>query len=76
MIGELSEQQNYGIFIWLQAFRKSRELNVDKLKEPVLDEITRELVRQYGLSFTKQDVSSLWFLCKQVGIHYYCSDEC
>ncbi|OIS98757.1 PREDICTED: multiple inositol polyphosphate phosphatase 1-like isoform X1 [Nicotiana attenuata] len=48
-----------------KAFRKSQEPNVDKLKEPVLDEITRELVRQYGLNFTKQDVSSLWFLCKQ-----------
>ncbi|XP_009799641.1 uncharacterized protein LOC107801145 isoform X2 [Nicotiana tabacum] len=48
-----------------KAIRKSQEPNVDKLKEPVLDEITLELVRQYGLNFTKQDVSSLWFLCKQ-----------
>ncbi|XP_055832040.1 uncharacterized protein LOC129900966 isoform X2 [Solanum dulcamara] len=48
-----------------KAFRKSQEPNVDKLKEPVLNEITLELVRQYGLNFTDQDVSSLWFLCKQ-----------
>ncbi|XP_060178931.1 uncharacterized protein LOC132609102 isoform X3 [Lycium barbarum] len=48
-----------------KAFRKSQEPNVDNLKEPVLNEITRDLVRQYGLNFTKQDVSSLWFLCKQ-----------
>ncbi|XP_006353427.1 multiple inositol polyphosphate phosphatase 1 isoform X1 [Solanum tuberosum] len=48
-----------------KAFRKSQEPNVDKLKEPLLNEITRELVRQYGLNFTNQDVSSLWFLCKQ-----------
>uniref|UniRef100_M1CL14 Multiple inositol polyphosphate phosphatase 1 n=1 Tax=Solanum tuberosum TaxID=4113 RepID=M1CL14_SOLTU len=46
-------------------FRKSQEPTVKKLKEPVLDEITHELVKQYGLNFTKQDVSSLWFLCKQ-----------
>ncbi|XP_049354769.1 uncharacterized protein LOC125819365 [Solanum verrucosum] len=48
-----------------KAFRKSQEPNVDKLKEPLLNEITRELVGQYGLNFTNQDVSSLWFLCKQ-----------
>ncbi|KAG5600061.1 hypothetical protein H5410_031431 [Solanum commersonii] len=48
-----------------KAFRKSQEPNVDKLKEPLLNEITHELVRQYGLNFTNQDVSSLWFLCKQ-----------
>ncbi|KAJ8540475.1 hypothetical protein K7X08_030394 [Anisodus acutangulus] len=48
-----------------KAFRKSQEPTVKKLKEPTLDEISHELVRQYGLSFTKQDVSSLWFLCKQ-----------
>uniref|UniRef100_A0A0V0IH35 Putative multiple inositol polyphosphate phosphatase 1-like n=1 Tax=Solanum chacoense TaxID=4108 RepID=A0A0V0IH35_SOLCH len=48
-----------------KAFRKSQEPNVDKLKEPLLNEITRGLVGQYGLNFTNQDVSSLWFLCKQ-----------
>ncbi|XP_075083826.1 uncharacterized protein LOC107809225 [Nicotiana tabacum] len=46
-------------------FRKSQKPTVEKLKEPILDEITQALVRQYGLNFTKQDVSSLWFLCKQ-----------
>lgn len=46
-------------------FRKSQEPAVDKLKEPVLDEITSGLVRRYGLNLTRQDTSSLWFLCKQ-----------
>ncbi|XP_060212983.1 uncharacterized protein LOC132640411 isoform X3 [Lycium barbarum] len=48
-----------------QDFRKSQEPTVKKLKEPIIDEITHELVRRYGLNFTKQDVSSLWFLCQQ-----------
>ncbi|KAE9608061.1 putative phosphoric monoester hydrolase [Lupinus albus] len=46
-------------------FRKRKEPAVDKLKEPILDEITAALVRRYGLNFTRQDTSSLWFLCKQ-----------
>ncbi|XP_050210441.1 uncharacterized protein LOC126660804 [Mercurialis annua] len=48
-----------------KAFRKSQEPAVDKLKEPILDEITAALVSRYGLSFTRKDTSSLWFLCKQ-----------
>ncbi|KAL6533089.1 hypothetical protein OROMI_027201 [Orobanche minor] len=51
--------QNY------KAFRKSQEPSVDKLKEPILNEITRGLATRWGLNFTQQDVSSLWFLCKQ-----------
>ncbi|KAL3524009.1 hypothetical protein ACH5RR_016843 [Cinchona calisaya] len=51
--------QNY------KGFRKSQEPAVDKLKEPVLDEITRALVGRYGLNFTRKDTSSLWYLCKQ-----------
>ncbi|KAK7281112.1 hypothetical protein RIF29_08815 [Crotalaria pallida] len=46
-------------------FRKRKEPAVDKLKEPILDEITATLVGRYGLNFTIQDTSSLWFLCKQ-----------
>ncbi|KAK3229629.1 hypothetical protein Dsin_001510 [Dipteronia sinensis] len=46
-------------------FRKNQKPAVDKLKEPVLDEITSSLARQYELNFTRQDTSSLWFLCKQ-----------
>ncbi|XP_018811216.2 multiple inositol polyphosphate phosphatase 1 [Juglans regia] len=46
-------------------FRKRQEPAVDKLKEPILDEITSALVSRYGLNFTRQDTSSLWFLCKQ-----------
>ncbi|GMP69509.1 hypothetical protein CsSME_00028737 [Camellia sinensis var. sinensis] len=48
-----------------QAFRKSQEPAVQKLKEPILDEITHALVRRYELNFTRQDTSSLWFLCKE-----------
>ena len=51
---------------WMQDYRKSQEPFVDKLKEPVLDEITSALVERYKLNFTRQDTSSLWFLCKQV----------
>ncbi|GFZ15061.1 histidine acid phosphatase family protein [Actinidia rufa] len=47
------------------AFRKSQEPTVHKLKEPILDEITNALKRRYELDFTRQDTSSLWFLCKQ-----------
>ncbi|KAF7831900.1 multiple inositol polyphosphate phosphatase 1 isoform X1 [Senna tora] len=46
-------------------FRKRQEPSVNKLKEPILDEITSALVGRYGLNFTRQDASSLWFLCKQ-----------
>ncbi|KAI9156652.1 hypothetical protein LWI28_010169 [Acer negundo] len=49
----------------MQDFRKKLEPGVDKLKEPVLDEITSSLARRYGLNFTRKDTSSLWFLCKQ-----------
>ena len=56
----------------MQNFRKSQEPAVDKLKEPVFDEITSALVGRYGLNFTRQDPSSLWFLCKQV-ITYLCA---
>ncbi|KAK6135778.1 hypothetical protein DH2020_030473 [Rehmannia glutinosa] len=59
--------QNYKILKLTvsSAFRKSQEPSVDKLKEPTLNEITQELVKRWGLNFTRQDVSSLWFLCKQ-----------
>ncbi|CAK9164322.1 unnamed protein product, partial [Ilex paraguariensis] len=47
--------QNY------KAFRKSQEPTVHKLKEPILDEIMRALVRRYELNFTRQDTSSSGF---------------
>lgn len=47
-------------------FRKKKEPTVDRLKEPILDEITSALVGRHGLNFTRQITSSLWFLCKQV----------
>ncbi|XP_031248383.1 multiple inositol polyphosphate phosphatase 1-like isoform X1 [Pistacia vera] len=46
-------------------FRTNREPAVNKLKEPTFDEITSSLRKRYGLNFTRQDISSLWFLCKQ-----------
>ncbi|XP_048231730.1 multiple inositol polyphosphate phosphatase 1 isoform X2 [Ricinus communis] len=48
-----------------KAFRKSQEPAVDKLKEPILDEITAALRSRYELNFTRKDTSSFWFLCKQ-----------
>ncbi|XP_059627942.1 uncharacterized protein LOC132270758 isoform X2 [Cornus florida] len=51
--------QNY------KNFRKSQEPAVNTLKEPILDEITYSLARRYELNFTRDDTSSLWFLCKQ-----------
>ncbi|XP_010534618.1 PREDICTED: multiple inositol polyphosphate phosphatase 1-like [Tarenaya hassleriana] len=51
--------QNY------KSYRKSKEPAVDKLKEPVLYEITAAVAKRYDINFTKQDISSLWFLCKQ-----------
>ncbi|KAF2296298.1 hypothetical protein GH714_037298 [Hevea brasiliensis] len=40
--------------LWMQAFRKSQEPAVYKLKEPILDEITATLVSRYELNFTRQ----------------------
>ncbi|KAJ0764496.1 putative phosphoric monoester hydrolase [Helianthus annuus] len=51
--------QNY------KVHRKQQEPAVFKLKEPVLDEITRSLAARYELNFTIKDTSTLWFLCKQ-----------
>ncbi|XP_057981577.1 uncharacterized protein LOC131166943 isoform X2 [Malania oleifera] len=48
-----------------KGYRKRQEPAVDKLKEPIFDEITSALTLRYGLNFTRQDTSSLWFLCKQ-----------
>ncbi|ONK77193.1 uncharacterized protein A4U43_C02F4050 [Asparagus officinalis] len=48
-----------------KQYRKSQEPAVGKLKEPILDEVTSALVKRYHLNFTRQDIASLWFLCKQ-----------
>ncbi|XP_023552605.1 multiple inositol polyphosphate phosphatase 1-like isoform X1 [Cucurbita pepo subsp. pepo] len=48
-----------------EDYRKNQEPAVDKLKEPVLDDITKSLTERYGLNFTRLHISSLWFLCKQ-----------
>ncbi|KAL5218129.1 hypothetical protein ABZP36_018813 [Zizania latifolia] len=46
-------------------YRKRKEPDVEKQKEPILERVTSALVNRYHLNFTTQDVSSLWFLCKQ-----------
>ena len=57
----------------MQDFKKSQEPAVDELKEPIFDEITAALRKRYGLTFTRQDTSSLWFLCKQVSAICACA---
>ncbi|KAF9624050.1 hypothetical protein IFM89_007748, partial [Coptis chinensis] len=46
-------------------YRKNQEPAVEKLKEPILDEVTSVLAKRYPLNITRQETSSLWFLCKQ-----------
>lgn len=48
-----------------KAYRKRKEPDVEKQKEPILEHVTAALVNRYHLKFTTRDVSSLWFLCKQ-----------
>ncbi|XP_062214164.1 uncharacterized protein LOC133915146 [Phragmites australis] len=48
-----------------KAYRKRKEPDVEKQKEPILEHVTAALVSRYHLNFTTQDVASLWFLCKQ-----------
>lgn len=57
----------------MQDFRKTQEPAVNKLKEPVIDKITTALKERYKLNFTRQDTSSLWFLCKQVNTIHTCA---
>ncbi|KAK6234392.1 hypothetical protein QUC31_006798 [Theobroma cacao] len=55
-------------------FRKNHGPAVDNLKEPILTEITSALARRYEFNFTRQDISSLWFLCKQVALLEWTDD--
>lgn len=55
----------------MQDYRKNQEPEVEKRREPVLDDISKSLTERYGLNFTWQHISSLWFLCKQVILHSY-----
>ncbi|XP_051205604.1 uncharacterized protein [Lolium perenne] len=48
-----------------EDYGKRKEPDVDKKKEPILEHVMPALVNRYHLNCTKQDVSSLWFLCKQ-----------
>ncbi|KAE8695680.1 Histidine acid phosphatase family protein isoform 2 [Hibiscus syriacus] len=55
-------------------FRKEHEPAVDKLKEPIIAEITSALAKRYEFNFTRQDISSLWFLCKQAALLEWMDD--
>ncbi|ERM97290.1 multiple inositol polyphosphate phosphatase 1 [Amborella trichopoda] len=48
-----------------KQYRQSQEPSVEKRKEPVFAEVSSALIKRYQLNFTIQDISSLWFLCKQ-----------
>ncbi|KAE8714839.1 multiple inositol polyphosphate phosphatase 1-like isoform X2 [Hibiscus syriacus] len=54
--------------------RKKQEPAFDKLEEPILTEITSSLTKRYEFNFTRQDISSLWFLCKQVALLEWMDD--
>ncbi|KAL4556936.1 hypothetical protein LXL04_035103 [Taraxacum kok-saghyz] len=51
--------QNY------REITKNQESVFQKYAHPVFDEITVSLSTRYNLNFTWNDISSLWFLCKQ-----------
>ncbi|CAL9100198.1 unnamed protein product [Musa acuminata var. zebrina] len=53
------------VMITFQEFRTSKEPDVEKMKEPLFDQIASLLSSRYHLNFTRQDISTLWFLCKQ-----------
>lgn len=63
-------------WVMVQAYRKNQEPAVSKLKEPILDEITSALIGRHYLNFTREDTSSLWFLCKQVITNFNPSSFC
>ncbi|KAH9309298.1 hypothetical protein KI387_037209, partial [Taxus chinensis] len=46
-------------------FKKMRKPAIDALLVHVYAELSTSLVERYKLNFTKDDVASLWFLCKQ-----------
>jgi len=54
------------IYFISQKYTENQKPAVDKIKEPILDSIASAVGGRYHLSFTKQDIASLWFLCKQV----------
>lgn len=60
----------------MQDFRKNHGPATDKLKEPIITEITSALANRYEFNFTRHDISSLWFLCKQVLIFFSCKFHC
>ncbi|XP_043813226.1 uncharacterized protein LOC110617027 [Manihot esculenta] len=70
----IQEEGRYLLDDEASAFMGSQEPAVNKLKEPILDEITAALVSRFELNFTRQDTASLWFLCKQVALLEWTDD--
>jgi multiple inositol-polyphosphate phosphatase/2,3-bisphosphoglycerate 3-phosphatase len=48
-----------------KEFKKKRKPALKGLLVPVYAEVSASLVKRYNLNFTKDDVASLWFLCRQ-----------
>ncbi|GLJ37451.1 hypothetical protein SUGI_0760910 [Cryptomeria japonica] len=46
-------------------FKKMRKPAIEALLVDVFAEVSTSLLEHYNLNFTKEDVASLWFLCKQ-----------
>ncbi|KAE8648033.1 hypothetical protein Csa_005827 [Cucumis sativus] len=58
-----------------EDYKKRKKPKVKKLiKDPVLDDITKSLTARYGLNFTQNHTSTLWFLCKQVALLEWMDD--
>ncbi|KAF9594073.1 hypothetical protein IFM89_027282 [Coptis chinensis] len=63
--GTVSREGKFRTGIDIELFLKNQEPAVEKLKEPILDEVTSALAKRYPLNITRHETSSLWFLCKQ-----------
>lgn len=48
-----------------KEFKKKHRPALKGLLFPVYAEVSASLVKRYNLNFTKDDVASLWFLCRQ-----------
>ncbi|XP_078162796.1 uncharacterized protein LOC144557975 isoform X2 [Carex rostrata] len=46
-------------------YKESEKPEVEELKAPIIEDITSALISRHHLDFKRQDVASLWFLCKQ-----------
>ncbi|KAF3334643.1 multiple inositol polyphosphate phosphatase 1 isoform X2 [Carex littledalei] len=46
-------------------YKESEKPEVEELKAPIIEDITSALISRHHLNFKRQDIASLWFLCKQ-----------